>query len=36
MSEPEIRPPAMADEEAAPQASAAEERVSVATQWQLM
>lgn len=36
MSEPAIRPGSVADEEVARPASAAEERVSVATQWQLM
>lgn len=36
MSEPEIRPGTMADEEVAGPASVAEERISVATQWQLM
>ena len=36
MSEPTVRPAAVAEEDAARPSSAAEERVSVATQWQLM
>ncbi len=36
MSEPTVRPGSAADEESARPSSAAEERVSVATQWQLM
>lgn len=36
MSGPAVRPGSVADEEAARPSSAAEERVSVATQWQLM
>jgi peptide/nickel transport system permease protein len=36
VSEPAVRPGSVADEEAARPSSAAEERVSVATQWQLM
>ena len=36
MSEPAVRPASVADEEPARPSSAAEERVSVATQWQLM
>jgi peptide/nickel transport system permease protein len=36
VSEPTVRPAAVAEEDAARPSSAAEERVSVATQWQLM
>jgi peptide/nickel transport system permease protein len=36
VSEPEVRPGAIADDEVAGTSSVAEERISVATQWQLM
>ncbi|RPH99692.1 MAG: ABC transporter permease, partial [Zetaproteobacteria bacterium] len=36
MTEPTGRPTPLIDEEAIPAVSAAEERISVATQWQLM